>query len=334
MGNKVNWGILGNAKIAREKMIPALQKSPYCKVVALASENLAQAKKTARLFKIERAYGAYEELLNDPDIEAVYIPLPNHLHVDWAIKCIAAGKHVLCEKPIGLNAAEVMKLQQAAAAHPQIKVMEGFMYRFHPQWQQVKKLINLNRIGEIKTIQSFFSYFNPDPENIRNKADLGGGALMDIGCYCISLARFLFAEEPRSVTGTIERDAVFKTDILSSGILNFSSGTSTFTCSTQMMPFQRVNVLGTTGRIELEVPFNPLPDQQTKIVCYHKDGKEELIFEPVNQYTLQASAFSKAIKCNAAVPYSLEDSVNNMKVMDAVFQASGRSNWVNMHFND
>ncbi|ACU03246.1 Gfo/Idh/MocA family protein [Pedobacter heparinus] len=322
MGNKVKWGILGNAKIGREKVIPALQKSPYCKVVAIASRDKVQVKKTARLLKIGKAYGSYEELLNDKDIEAVYIPLPNHLHVDWAIKCIAAGKHVLCEKPIGLSYTDALRLMEASAAHPKIKVMEGFMYRFHPQWIQVKRLINLNRIGELKMVQSFFSYYNADPSNIRNKVDVGGGALMDIGCYGISLSRFLFGEEPDSVMGSIERDPEMHTDKITSGMLEFPKGRAIFTCATQLMPYQRVNVMGTAGRIEIEMPFNPLPDQQTKITLYTKEGQEDMIFEAADQYTLQASAFSKAIVNDEAVPYPIQDALNNMKVIDAILESA------------
>lgn len=221
MGNKIKWGILGNAKIAREKVIPALQKSPYCKVVAIASRDIVQVKKTARLLKIQKAYSNYEELLNDKDIQAVYIPLPNHLHIDWAVKCIAAGKHVLCEKPVGLSYIDGLRLMEAAKAHPKIKVMEGFMYRFHPQWLRVKQLIKLNRIGELKMVQTFFTYYNADPNNIRNQVDVGGGALMDIGCYGVSVSRFLFGEEPTCVMGSIERDPEMHTDRMTSGILEF-----------------------------------------------------------------------------------------------------------------
>lgn len=322
MGNKVKWGILGNAKIAREKVIPALQKSPYCKVVAIASRSIAEVKKTARLLKIEKAYGSYDELLNDKDIDAIYIPLPNHLHVEWAIKCIKAGKHVLCEKPVGLSYADALKLQEVANAHPKIKVMEGFMYHFHPQWLEAERLVNANKIGELKMIQSFFSYYNNNPDNIRNKVDAGGGALMDIGCYCVSLSRFLFGEEPESVMASVERDPVMHTDRMTSGILNFANGTASFTCATQLMPYQRVNIMGTLGRIEIEMPFNPTPEQQTKLSIYNKDGLKEVVFEPADQYTLQANAFSKAINNDEPVPFSLEDSLNNMKVIDAIFELS------------
>ncbi|WEK20250.1 MAG: Gfo/Idh/MocA family oxidoreductase [Candidatus Pedobacter colombiensis] len=330
MGNKVKWGILGNAKIAREKVIPALQKSPYCKVMAIASRNKITVKKTARLLKIEKAYGSYEELLNDKGIDAIYIPLPNHLHVEWAIKCIKAGKHVLCEKPVGLSYADALRLQEVANLHPKIKVMEGFMYHFHPQWQQAKRLVNANKIGELKMIQSFFSYYNASPDNIRNRVDVGGGGLMDIGCYCISLSRFLFGEEPTAVLGSIERDPIMNTDRLTSGILNFAKGTATFTCATQLMPYQRVNILGTLGRIEIELPFNPLPDQQTKLIVYDKDGMKEIVFEAVDQYTLQANAFSKAINDGDVVPFGLQDSLSNMKVIDAIFESERTKNRVSI----
>jgi predicted dehydrogenase len=236
---KIRWGVLSTAKIGREKVIPALQKSKYGQVDAICSRDLEQAQKTAALLNIGKAYGSYEELLSDRDIDAVYIPLPNHLHVKWAIKAMKAGKHVLCEKPIGLSASDAAKLLEASRSFPKLKVMEAFMYRYHPQWQYAKASVMGNKIGELRTVQSFFTYYNVDSNNIRNKVEVGGGAMMDIGCYCVSLSRFLFGEEPLSVLGVVERDPVMQTDRMSSGILNFFKGTATFTCSTQLIPHQR-----------------------------------------------------------------------------------------------
>jgi predicted dehydrogenase len=210
---KIRWGVLSTAKIGRERVIPAMQAGAYCSIDAIASRNEAQAKQTAAALNIPKAYGSYEALLKDADIDAVYIPLPNHLHVPWAIKALAANKHVLCEKPIGLTAAEAKQLQQAASQKPQLKIMEAFMYRFHPQWQQIKKIMQDGTIGELKTIESFFSYYNTDANNIRNQKDIGGGGLMDIGCYCISLSRFIFDAEPESVLGNIDLDPQSQTDI-------------------------------------------------------------------------------------------------------------------------
>ena len=319
---KIRWGVLSTAKIGRERVIPAMQAGAYCSIDAIASRNEAQAKQIATALNIPKAYGSYDALLNDAEIDAVYIPLPNHLHVPWAIKALAANKHVLCEKPIGLTAAEAKQLQQAASQQPQLKIMEAFMYRFHPQWQQIKKIMQDGTIGELKTIESFFSYYNTDANNIRNKKDIGGGGLMDIGCYCISLSRFIFDAEPESVLGNIDFDPQSQTDRMASGILNFANGTSTFTCSTQLTPYQRANILGTTGRIEIEIPFNGLSSSAASIWLHTKAGKEEIVFDAVDQYTLQGDAFSKAILDNTTVPTCLQDAVNNMLVIEAIFKSA------------
>lgn len=325
---KVRWGILSTAKIGVEKVIPAMQQSAYCDIVAIASRNIEQAKTVAAKLNIGKAYGSYEALLNDADIDAVYIPLPNDMHVPWTIKAIAAGKHVLCEKPIALSAAQAAELLEATKQHPNIKVMEAFMYRFHPQWAHAKQLINDGVIGELKSIQSHFSYYNVDPNNIRNKKNMGGGGLMDIGCYCISISRYIFDKEPESVMATIEYDAKTQTDIYASGILNFTTGTSSFTCSTQMVPYQRVNILGTTARIEIEIPFNAPPDKPTRMWLHTKNNIEATSFDGVDQYTLQGSLFSLAILNNTDVPTPLQDAVNNMKVIDAVFKSEEQGVWV------
>ena len=216
-------------------------------------------------FGIEKAYGSYQELLADRNVDAVYIPLPNHLHVRWSMRALSAKKHVLCEKPIGLSVAEAEQLAGAAAAHPKLKVMEAFMYRFHPQWQAARQFVREGRIGQLRTIHTHFSYYNDDPQNIRNQADIGGGALMDIGCYPISLSRFIFDAEPQRVLGHIERDPALEIDRLVSAVLEFFQGTSTFTCSTQLVPHQRVNIFGTSGRIEIEIPFNAPPDRPCRV---------------------------------------------------------------------
>ena len=318
---KVRWGILSTAKIAREKVIPAMQTGAYCDIVAIASRNKDQAQETAGRLGIPVVYGSYEELLNDKNIDAVYIPLPNHMHVEWTIKAIQAGKHVLCEKPIALSATEAMQLLKTANQHPDIKVMEAFMYRFHPQWVQAKMLVDDGRIGQLKTIHSFFSYFNADPNNIRNQKDFGGGGMMDIGCYCVSLARLLFNSEPLRVIGHVTIDPVLLTDTLASGILEFVNGTATFTCSTQLMPYQRVQIIGTEGRIEIEIPFNAPPNQVTRLWLHTKAGSEEMTFDPVDQYTLQGDLFSMAVLNNTPVPTPLQDAVNNMKVIETVLNA-------------
>ncbi len=326
---KIRWGVLSTAKIGTKKVIPAMQLGEYCKFTAIASRQLEKAQAAARQLGIEKAYGSYEELLADCDVDAVYLPLPNHLHVPWAIKALKAGKHVLCEKPIGLNTAEAQELLEASRKFPRLKVMEAFMYQHHPQWQWAKKRVFEGKIGELRTIQSFFSYYNSDPNNIRNKADIGGGGLMDIGCYCISLSRFIFGAEPRRVCGIMEEDPEMKVDRLTSGILEFASGTSTFTCATQLVRYQRVNIFGTKGRIEIEIPFNAPPDQPCKI--WHGDDTriEEVILGICNQYTIQGDLFSRAVLEDKEVPTPLEDAVANMQMIDALVRSARSGSWEN-----
>jgi len=326
---KIRWGVLSTAKIGTKKVIPAMQLGEYCKFTAIASRQLEKAQVAARRLGIEKAYGSYEELLADCDVDAIYLPLPNHLHVPWAIKALKAGKHVLCEKPIGLNAAEAQELLETSRKFPRLKVMEAFMYQHHPQWQWAKKRVFEGKIGELRTIQSFFSYYNSDPNNIRNKADIGGGGLMDIGCYCISLSRFIFGAEPRRVCGIMEEDPEMKVDRLTSGILEFASGTSTFTCATQLVRYQRVNIFGTKGRIEIEIPFSAPPDRPCKI--WHGDDAriEEVILDICNQYTIQGDLFSRAVLEDREVPTPLEDAVANMQVIDALVRSARSGSWEN-----
>jgi predicted dehydrogenase len=323
----VRWGVLSTAKIGVEKVIPAMQAGRFSRVEAIASRDLSQARKVAGRLGISRAYGSYEKLLADPEVDAVYIPLPNHLHVPWSVKALEAGKHVLCEKPIGLNAAEAEELSAASRLAPGLKVMEAFMYRQHPQWQRARQLVREGEIGELRTVGSFFAYYNVDPNNIRNRADLGGGALMDIGCYCISLARWLFNAEPKRAVGLMELDPEFRVDRLTTGILDFGNGTSTFTCATQLAHYQRVQILGTEGRIEIEIPFNPSPDRRTRIWHQRKNGVHEIAFAPVDHYTLQGDAFSLAILEDRPVPTPLSDAVANMKVIEAIVHSARRGGW-------
>jgi predicted dehydrogenase len=326
--DKIRWGVLGTAKIARQLVIPATQQSQLGVVTAVASRDLAKARSVAAELGIERAYGSYEDLLADADVDAIYNPLPNHLHVSWSIRALAAGKHVLCEKPIGLSAAEAEELVVAAAAHPQFKVMEAFMYRFHPQWQMARELVHSGRIGQLRTIQTFFCYHNTDPKNIRNQRDIGGGVLMDIGCYAVSISRFLFSAEPLRVLGHVERDPALGIDRLASAVLEFYQGISTFTCSTQLAPYQRVNIYGTMGRIEIEVPVNAPLDRPTKIWLQRGPVAEEMPFGPCNQYTLQADAFARAVLYNAPAPTPLSDAVANMHVIERVFASAEQGGWV------
>ena len=324
---KLNWGILSTAKIGIEKVIPAMQQGKLSEIVAIASRTHESAREAAKNLKIPKAFGSYQDLLDDTSIDAVYIPLPNHMHVPWTIKALAANKHVLCEKPIALTATEAKELLKETEKFPHLKVMEAFMYRHHPQWIQALELINGGVIGMVKTVHSFFSYYNDDPENIRNKVDIGGGGLMDIGCYCISLARLIFDEEPQRVFGKIEYDPGFETDRICSGILDFVQGTSTFTCSTQLVPYQRVNVFGTKGRIEIEIPFNAPPDKPCKMLFQNNEIIEEIEIEICDQYTIQGDLFSLAVLKNEKVPTPIEDAVENMKVLEAVIQSAEKEEW-------
>ncbi len=328
---RVAWGVLGAASIALRKVIPGMQMGELSEVVALASRDGVKARNVAQTLSIAKTYGSYEELLADEHIEAVYIPLPNHLHVPWAIKACEAGKHVLCEKPIGLSVDEVKQLI-AARDHAGVLVGEAFMVRTHPQWVRTRDLIRAGRIGDLKSIMGAFSYFNRDAANVRNVLEWGGGGIMDIGCYPIFTSRFIFDEEPRRVAAVIQRDPEFRVDRLASAILDFPSGQTIFTCSTQMVPYQRMQFLGTQGRIEIEIPFNAPPDRETRILV--DDGRDVFggglttdIFSVTDQYTVQGDACSRAIREHSPVPVPLEDSLNNMAVIEAVFRAGESGRW-------
>ena len=331
--SKIRFGILSTAKIGAIKVIPAMQRGAFTEVTAIASRDSAKAQAVAAQLGIPKAYGSYEELLADPEVDAVYNPLPNHLHVLWAIKAIEAGKHVLCEKPIGLSSDEGRQLVEAARKHPKLKVMEAFMYRHHPQWRRARQIVEEGGVGELRTIHSFFSYFNSDPANIRNQPEIGGGGLMDIGCYNVSLARFIFGAEPQRVFGIVEADPEFGTDRLASGILDFGRGdfgrgTSTFTCSTQLAPYQRVTIFGTTGYVEIEIPFNAPPDKPCRLWHQTKAGIEEIGFEVCDQYTIQGDLLAQAILNDSDVPTPLDDAVANMRAIEAVKESARIGSWV------
>ncbi|MDZ7371329.1 MAG: Gfo/Idh/MocA family oxidoreductase [candidate division KSB1 bacterium] len=325
---KVKWGILSTAKIAVDKVIPAMQQSKWCEIVAIASREEQKAQLAAEKLGIDKAYGSYETLLADPDIDAVYNPLPNHLHVPWTIRALEAGKHVLCEKPIGLNATEAKTLLQTAQRFPHLKVMEAFMYRFHPQWRKARELVEGGAIGQLRTIHTLFSYYNDDPANVRNQSDIGGGGLLDIGCYAVSLSRLLFDEEPHRVFGLRQIHPQFRVDTLTSGILQFSAGTATFTVGTLLQPYQRIHVFGTKGRIEIEIPFNAPPDRPTRLWLQRGGEMQEIVFPICNQYTLQGDAFSRAVLEDRPVPTPLEDTVANMRALDALIEADKTGKWV------
>ena len=324
---KVKWGILSTAGIGTRKVIPAMQQGEHCQILGIASRDKDKADAVARQLGIPRAYDSYEALLADADIQAVYNPLPNHLHVPWTIKALEAGKHVLCEKPIAMSAAEGELLVEAAARWPQFKVMEAFMYRHHPQWQMARRLVMDGALGRLLTIQSFFSYYNVNPDDIRNQVQAGGGGLMDIGCYCISWARFIFNSEPARVWGTMEYDPQFLTDRLASAVMDFGCGTSTFTCGTQLPGYQRVNIFGSSGRVEIEIPANAPFDRPCRLWHQTSNGIEETAFPICNQYTLQGDAFSLAILHDTPVPTPLSDAVANMRVIEAIVRSAQKGDW-------
>jgi predicted dehydrogenase len=335
MKNTVRWGVLSTANIGLKKVIPGMQQGEQIRVTAIASRDLAKAQEAAAALGVAKAYGSYEELLADPEIDAIYNPLPNQLHVPWTIKAAEAGKHVLCEKPISLTVAEAETLL-AVRARTGVKIGEAFMIRSYPQWLRVRELLDEGRIGELRSIMGCFSYFNVDPANIRNNVESGGGGLMDIGCYLIHASRYAFAQEPNRVVGLIDRDPVMQTDRLASAILDFEGGQSIFTCSTQLAPYQRIHFLGTRGRIELEIPFNAPPDRPTRL--FIDSGKDVFgggiateTFPVCDQYTLQGDAFSKAILEDTEVPVSVEDAIGNMAVIEAIFASAASGQWEAPH---
>jgi len=331
MSKKLRWGALSTAAIGVKKVLPAMQQGQYSTVAAIASRDRAKAQRAAAALGIPTSYGSYEELLSDPNIDAIYNPLPNHLHVPWTAKAAQAGKHVLCEKPISLTVAEARTLLDVRA-RTGVKIGEAFMVRTSPQWLRVRELLDEARIGDLRSVLGFFSYFNTDPANIRNQVDSGGGALMDIGCYLVQAARFAFASEPSRVIACIDRDPAMRTDRLTSAILDFPTGQSVFTCSTQLVRYQRIHFLGTSGRIELEIPVNAPDDRPTRLFI---DSGSDLFgggiatetFPTCNQYTLQGDAFSKAVLEGTEVPVPLEDAIKNMAVIETLFHSANSGKW-------
>ncbi len=332
MAKKVRWGVLSTAAIGVKKVIPAMQLGQYSVVTAIASRDPGRAKAAAQRLGIEKAYGSYEELLADPEIDAIYNPLPNQLHIPWTAKAAEAGKHVLCEKPLSMTMAEAESLLPVQA-RTGVKIGEAFMIRSFTQWLRTEELLRSGRIGELRAVMAWFSYFNVDPKNIRNQVESGGGALYDIGCYCIQAARTGFAAEPKRVVGLIERDPKLGTDRLTSALLEFERGHAIFTVSTQTVPYQRVHFVGTKGRIEIEIPFNAPPDRPTRLwVDENGDlagsGIRTEEFPTADQYTMQGDAFSKAILEGGKVPVPLEQGIANMRVIEAIFRSAKAGGWV------
>jgi predicted dehydrogenase len=323
----VKWGIISTANIGMEKVIPGMLKSSEIEIVAIASRKLKSAQAAAAKLGLPKAYGSYEEMLADPEIEAVYNPLPNHLHVPLTLAAAKAGKHVLCEKPMAITAREAIKLRKIPKG---IHVAEAFMVRHNPQWIDARARAKKGEIGELRAMQVFFTYFNRDPKNVRNMADIGGGGLYDIGCYPITVSRFMFGAEPRRVIATFDRDPKFKTDRTASGIADFGEGRQlTFVVSTQMAPYQRAHIGGTKGRIEVEIPFNAPPDRPNRIFV---QGAEMNVGEwhelPVSdQYQMQAEAFGRVIRKKEKLVWGIEDAIQNMKIIDAFFRSEKSGKW-------
>lgn len=332
MTHTIRWGVLGCAGIAVNAVIPAIQSSRLGRVTAIASRDLKKAEQTAAAFAIPKAYGSYEALLADPDVDAIYNPLPNHLHVPLTIKALEHGKPVLCEKPIALSAAEAASLAEVQKATG-LPVAEAFMVRHHPQWTRARALVEEGRIGDLKAIQTIFSYYLDDPTNVRNQASIGGGGLFDVGCYAINTARFLFNAEPLRAIALMERDPVFDTDRLTSGLMEFPGGRQlAFTCATQLSLTQNVTILGTRGRIEIPIPFNAPTDAATVIIeddgrDLLGGGREEIAIEPVDQYRQQADAFAAAILSGEPLSSSLDDAIANMMAIDALIRSTESGRW-------
>lgn len=330
MPDKIRWGVLSTAEIGTEKVIPAIQRSQRGEVRAIASRDPVRADEAAARLGIPQAHGSYEALLADPNIDAIYNPLPNHLHVDWTIAALQAGKHVLCEKPLGMTAADARRLQ---GIRPDLVLMEAFMVRFHPQWLRAREIVRSGRIGEAKAVQVFFSYTNRDPGNIRNRLDAGGGAIMDIGCYGVVSGRFIFEGDPTRVMALVDRDPDFGTDRLTSVVADFGSGRHLgFTVSTQLAGHQRVTVVGTEGRVEIAIPFNAPQMEATRILI--DDGSqlggassEEEVIPPSDQYTEQADAFVRAVLGEESLGYRLEDAIRNMTILDAIARSGATGGW-------
>ena len=330
---KVRWGILSTANIGMAKVTPAIQKSAHSEVVAIASRDLAKARAAADRLGIAKAYGSYEELFADPDIDAIYNPLPNHLHVPMTVAAAKAGKHVLCEKPIALNAAEAETLRQCP---PDRVVLEAFMVRFHPQWHRAREIIRSGELGDVRAINAVFTYFNADPANVRNQLEIGGGGIMDIGCYPVTAARFLFEGEPRRVVSLVERDPSFGTDRLASVLADFGNGRQlNFICSTQTAGHQRVQVLGSKAKLEIVIPFNAPPDERTAITIdtgapFDGSLARREILPACDQYTEQAEAFALAVLGEKPLPWGIEDAIASMKVLDAIFASEKSGGWVSV----
>ncbi len=325
--DELRWGILSTADIGRTKVVPAMQRAARNRIVAVASRDIDKAREYAAALSIPTVHGSYEALLADPEVDAVYIPVPNHLHAEWTMAAARAKKHVLCEKPLAMNAAEAARIV-AVCEQEGVLLAEAFMYRLHPSWRKVREIVASRRIGRLIAVESFFGYYNDDPTNIRNVFEAGGGALYDVGCYCVNLSRLLFDGEPHRVVGSAVRDPEMGVDVLTSGVLEFDTGVATFMCSTRTESDQRVHIYGTTGRISIGIPFNIPPDRPTEIyVTAGGDppvapSTETITFDTADPYTVQAEVFAAAVLDGTALPFEPSDAINNMRVIDLLFETA------------
>jgi len=324
----VRFGILSTARIGRELVVPALQDSESCVVTAVASRDLAKARAMADRFSVPHAFGSYEELLASDAIDAVYIPLPTSQHVEWAIKAADAGKHVLCEKPIALQASQITSLI-AARDRNHVVITEAYMVTYSPVWRQVRDLLAQGAIGKLRLVQGAFSYFNQDPENMRNIPALGGGGLPDIGVYPTITTRFATGREPLRVQATTDRDPQFGTDIFSSVKADFGDFELNFYISTQLAARQAMVFHGTKGFLEVKSPFNAnrYGAEEVEWNDQHHQRSETFRFPDSRQYSCQAEAFARAVAGAPGDVVSLESSMNNQRFIDAVYRASTHDGW-------
>jgi len=330
---KIRWGVLGAAKIAREKVIPAMQGKKEYEVTGIASRSMERAKAAADSLGIPKHYGSYEELINDPEIDAIYNPLPNDLHIPYTLKCIEAGKHVLCEKPLALEAEDVQLLIRARDKAG-VKVGEAFMVASNPQWKKAREIIASGELGTLRAVQGFFSYYNRQKDNIRNIPENGGGGVWDIGCYPVFTSRFALGEEPQRLAALLDFDPEFGTDRVGSVILQYPSVQMTFSISTQLVPYQRMMFYGEKKALEVRIPFNAPIDQPNELYIHQGDivgHHVEVVKLPVSdQYTEQAEEFSRAILQDTEVPVSLESAYQNTRILEAIFQAAKEERWINL----
>ncbi len=326
--SSLRWGVLSTADIARTKVIPGMRRAARTDVVAIASRDGDRARQVATELAIPTAHESYEALLADPTVDAVYIPLPNSLHAEWTLRAADAGKHILCEKPLAMTSADARRMVDGCRAAG-VHLAEAFMYRLHPSWVAVRELVASGRIGRLTAIQSWFSYFNDDPANIRNIRSAGGGALYDVGCYCVNLSRMLFGSEPTRVQAALNRDPVGGTDVVTSALLEFAGGVASFTCSTRAEDDQRVHIYGTEGRISIGIPFNIPPDRPTEV--YVTAGgdppvapdTETLTFGIADPYAVEFERFADVVLDGAPNPVASDDPVANLEVIERIFAGAG-----------